>query len=140
MQEQILSDRIRSLQYPGGAAGRQRGSDGDESVGGGRGAFLLLYFLLLVIIGIPLFFLELAAGQSIRQGSIGVWKHIHPRLTGIGYASCVVRGRERERGEERRGENSNNKTTGAEKQGIIQTTKPQELRNRESFKQQNHRS
>ncbi|XP_058875352.1 sodium-dependent neutral amino acid transporter B(0)AT2-like isoform X1 [Acipenser ruthenus] len=56
----------------------------------GGGAFLLLYFLLLVIIGIPLFFLELAAGQSIRQGSIGVWKHIHPRLTGIGYASCVV--------------------------------------------------
>ncbi|XP_051790104.1 sodium-dependent neutral amino acid transporter B(0)AT2 [Erpetoichthys calabaricus] len=56
----------------------------------GGGAFLLLYFLLLVIIGIPLFFLELAAGQSIRQGSIGVWKHISPRLAGIGFASCVV--------------------------------------------------
>lgn len=56
----------------------------------GGGAFLLLYFLLLLIIGIPLFFLELAAGQSIRQGSIGVWKHISPRLAGIGFASCVV--------------------------------------------------
>ncbi|MEE6482664.1 hypothetical protein FKM82_013312 [Ascaphus truei] len=56
----------------------------------GGGAFLLLYFLLLVIIGIPLFFLELAAGQSIRQGSIGVWKHISPRLAGIGFASCIV--------------------------------------------------
>ncbi|XP_030053843.1 sodium-dependent neutral amino acid transporter B(0)AT2 isoform X2 [Microcaecilia unicolor] len=33
---------------------------------------------------------ELAAGQSIRQGSIGVWKHISPRLAGIGFASCVV--------------------------------------------------
>uniref|UniRef100_H3ADK3 Solute carrier family 6 member 16 n=2 Tax=Latimeria chalumnae TaxID=7897 RepID=H3ADK3_LATCH len=54
------------------------------------GAFLVLYFLLLVLIGIPLFFLELAAGQSIRQGSIGVWKHISPRLAGIGFASCVV--------------------------------------------------
>lgn len=54
------------------------------------GAFLLLYFLLLLIIGIPLFFLELAAGQSIRQGSIGVWKHISPRLAGIGFASCLV--------------------------------------------------
>ncbi|KAG9481503.1 hypothetical protein GDO78_010630 [Eleutherodactylus coqui] len=56
----------------------------------GGGAFLLLYFVLLLVIGIPLFFLELAAGQSIRQGSIGVWKHISPRLAGIGFASCVV--------------------------------------------------
>ncbi|KAM4651449.1 sodium-dependent neutral amino acid transporter B(0)AT2-like isoform 1-T2 [Discoglossus pictus] len=56
----------------------------------GGGSFLVLYFLLLLIIGIPLFFLELAAGQSIRQGSIGVWKHISPRLAGIGFASCVV--------------------------------------------------
>lgn len=56
----------------------------------GGGAFLLLYFILLVVMGIPLFFLELAAGQSIRQGSIGVWKHINPRLAGIGFASCVV--------------------------------------------------
>ncbi|KAM8927353.1 sodium-dependent neutral amino acid transporter B(0)AT2-like [Pelodytes ibericus] len=56
----------------------------------GGGAFLLLYFLLLLIIGIPLFFLELAVGQSIRQGSIGVWKHISPRLAGIGLASCLV--------------------------------------------------
>ncbi|XP_030622940.1 solute carrier family 6 member 16b [Chanos chanos] len=56
----------------------------------GGGAFLLLYVLLMVLVGIPLFFLELAAGQSIRQGSIGVWKHISPKLAGIGYASCVV--------------------------------------------------
>ncbi|XP_062994383.1 orphan sodium- and chloride-dependent neurotransmitter transporter NTT5 [Elgaria multicarinata webbii] len=56
----------------------------------GGGAFLLLYLLLLFVIGIPLFFLELAAGQIIRQGSIGVWKHISPRLVGIGFASCVV--------------------------------------------------
>ncbi|XP_034279188.1 orphan sodium- and chloride-dependent neurotransmitter transporter NTT5 [Pantherophis guttatus] len=56
----------------------------------GGGSFLLLYLLLLFIIGIPLFFLELAAGQIIRQGSIGVWKHISPRLVGIGFASCVV--------------------------------------------------
>ncbi|KAF3852714.1 hypothetical protein F7725_006069 [Dissostichus mawsoni] len=37
--------------------------------------------------GDPLFFLELAAGQAIRQGSIGVWKFISPRLAGIGYSS-----------------------------------------------------
>ncbi|XP_060705683.1 sodium-dependent neutral amino acid transporter B(0)AT2-like [Hemiscyllium ocellatum] len=56
----------------------------------GGGAFLFLYLILLLVMGIPLFFLELAAGQSIRQGSIGVWKHINPRLCGIGFASCVV--------------------------------------------------
>ncbi|XP_070707487.1 sodium-dependent neutral amino acid transporter B(0)AT2-like [Pempheris klunzingeri] len=56
----------------------------------GGGAFLFLYVLLMLIVGIPLFFLELAAGQAIRQGSIGVWKYISPRLSGIGYSSCVV--------------------------------------------------
>ncbi|KAK7919763.1 hypothetical protein WMY93_011047 [Mugilogobius chulae] len=56
----------------------------------GGGAFLLLYILLMLVVGIPLFFLELAAGQAIRQGSIGVWKSISPRLSGIGYSSCVV--------------------------------------------------
>ncbi|KAJ4940872.1 hypothetical protein JOQ06_027164 [Pogonophryne albipinna] len=56
----------------------------------GGGSFLLLYVLLMLIMGLPLFFLELAAGQAIRQGSIGVWKFISPRLAGIGYSSCVV--------------------------------------------------
>lgn len=55
------------------------------------GAFMLLYFFLLLIVGVPLFFMELAAGQSIRQGSIGVWKHISPNLVGVGYSSCMVR-------------------------------------------------
>ncbi|XP_028267642.1 sodium-dependent neutral amino acid transporter B(0)AT2 isoform X3 [Parambassis ranga] len=56
----------------------------------GGGAFMLLYVFLLLIVGVPLFFMELAAGQSIRQGSIGVWKHISPKLAGIGYSSCLV--------------------------------------------------
>lgn len=51
---------------------------------------MLLYVFLLLIVGVPLFFMELAAGQSIRQGSIGVWKHISPKLAGIGYSSCLV--------------------------------------------------
>lgn len=42
------------------------------------------------MIGIPLFFLELAVGQRIRRGSIGVWNYISPRLGGIGFASCLV--------------------------------------------------
>ncbi|XP_036440532.1 sodium-dependent neutral amino acid transporter B(0)AT2 [Colossoma macropomum] len=56
----------------------------------GGGAYLVPYLVLLVLIGIPLFFLELSAGQRIRRGSIGVWNYISPRLGGIGFASCVV--------------------------------------------------
>lgn len=54
------------------------------------GAFLIPYFISLFLLGIPLFFLELAIGQSVRQGPIGVWKAIHPYLGGIGLASVVV--------------------------------------------------
>ncbi|XP_049639110.1 sodium-dependent neutral amino acid transporter B(0)AT2 [Suncus etruscus] len=56
----------------------------------GGGAYLLPYLILLLIIGIPLFFLELSVGQRIRRGSIGVWNYISPKLGGIGFASCVV--------------------------------------------------
>ncbi|KAJ7394072.1 hypothetical protein OS493_003746 [Desmophyllum pertusum] len=55
-----------------------------------EGAFLIPYFISLVLLGIPLFFLELAIGQSIRKGPIGVWKAIHPYLGGVGLASVVV--------------------------------------------------
>lgn len=54
------------------------------------GAYLVPYLVLLILIGIPLFFLELAVGQRIRRGSIGVWNYICPRLGGIGFASLFV--------------------------------------------------
>lgn len=54
------------------------------------GAYLVPYLVLLIIIGIPLFFLELAVGQRIRRGSIGVWHYVCPRLGGIGFSSCIV--------------------------------------------------
>ncbi|XP_078273488.1 sodium-dependent neutral amino acid transporter B(0)AT2 [Rhinoraja longicauda] len=56
----------------------------------GGGAYLVPYLILLLIIGIPLFFLELAVGQRIRRGSIGVWNYISPKLGGIGFSSCIV--------------------------------------------------
>ncbi|KAG9353072.1 hypothetical protein JZ751_017648 [Albula glossodonta] len=58
----------------------------------GGGAYLVPYFILLLIIGIPLFFLELAVGQKIRRGSIGVWNYVCPRLGGIGVSSLMVCG------------------------------------------------
>uniref|UniRef100_A0A8C5QJD7 Transporter n=1 Tax=Leptobrachium leishanense TaxID=445787 RepID=A0A8C5QJD7_9ANUR len=56
----------------------------------GGGAYLVPYLILLLVIGIPLFFLELSVGQRIRRGSIGVWNYISPRMGGIGFASCIV--------------------------------------------------
>ena len=55
------------------------------------GAYLVPYFILLILIGIPLFFLELAVGQKIRRGSLGVWNYVCPRLGGIGVSSLMVR-------------------------------------------------
>uniref|UniRef100_A0A3P9A314 Transporter n=1 Tax=Esox lucius TaxID=8010 RepID=A0A3P9A314_ESOLU len=58
----------------------------------GGGAYLVPYFILLIVIGVPLFFLELAVGQKIRRGSIGVWNYVCPRLGGIGVSSLMVCG------------------------------------------------
>lgn len=54
------------------------------------GAYLVPYSILLLLIGIPLFFLELAVGQRIRRGSIGVWNYVYPQLGGIGVSSLMV--------------------------------------------------
>ncbi|XP_053571764.1 sodium- and chloride-dependent transporter XTRP3 [Bombina bombina] len=56
----------------------------------GGGGFLIPYFIMLIVEGMPLLYLELAVGQHLRQGSIGAWKTISPYLIGVGYASVVV--------------------------------------------------
>ncbi|EDL37060.1 mCG20942, isoform CRA_e [Mus musculus] len=56
----------------------------------GGGAFLIPYFIALVFEGIPLFYIELAIGQRLRRGSIGVWKTISPYLGGVGLGCFSV--------------------------------------------------
>lgn len=56
----------------------------------GGGAFLIPYFVMLAIEGIPIFYLELAIGQRLRKGAIGVWNSVSPYLAGIGISSAVV--------------------------------------------------
>uniref|UniRef100_A0A803SXW0 Transporter n=1 Tax=Anolis carolinensis TaxID=28377 RepID=A0A803SXW0_ANOCA len=56
----------------------------------GGGAFLIPYVIALVFEGLPLFHMELALGQRLRKGTTGVWKHISPHLSGLGYGSVVV--------------------------------------------------
>ncbi|XP_072822736.1 orphan sodium- and chloride-dependent neurotransmitter transporter NTT5 isoform X3 [Vicugna pacos] len=53
-------------------------------------SFLVIYLFLLFLLGIPLLFLEMAAGQKLRQGNIGVWKVISPWIGGVGYTSFMV--------------------------------------------------
>ena len=54
------------------------------------GAFLIPYFIMLAIEGMPIFFLELAIGQRLRKGAIGVWTQVSPYLAGVGIASAFV--------------------------------------------------
>ncbi|EFX84589.1 hypothetical protein DAPPUDRAFT_314911 [Daphnia pulex] len=56
----------------------------------GGGAFLIPYAIMLAVEGLPIVFLELAIGQRLRKGAIGVWAQISPYLGGIGIASTVV--------------------------------------------------
>ncbi|XP_042362243.1 sodium-dependent neutral amino acid transporter B(0)AT1-like [Plectropomus leopardus] len=56
----------------------------------GGGAFLIPYLILLMLEGMPLLLLELAIGQRLRKGSVGVWRAISPYLTGVGVASMLV--------------------------------------------------
>lgn len=56
----------------------------------GGGAFLVPYFIMLFLQGLPIFFLELAIGQRLRKGAIGVWNEVSPYLGGIGISSAIV--------------------------------------------------
>nr|QRN45426.1 sodium- and chloride-dependent GABA transporter ine [Carausius morosus] len=56
----------------------------------GGGVFLVPYFLILVICGIPMLYMELAVGQFTRRGPIGALGQICPLFKGAGLASVVI--------------------------------------------------
>lgn len=54
------------------------------------GTFILIYFFMLLLFGIPLLYMELIMGQWLRLDNMRVWKHLMPWLGGIGYSSILV--------------------------------------------------
>mmetsp|Transcript_7645 Transcript_7645/g.10004 ORF Transcript_7645/g.10004 Transcript_7645/m.10004 type:complete len:671 (-) Transcript_7645:438-2450(-) len=55
----------------------------------GGGAFLIPYFLALVLIGLPLLMMEISLGQHYLAGDVGVFGKINPRFRGIGISSSL---------------------------------------------------
>merc|ERR1712032_222852 len=56
----------------------------------GGGAFLVPYFVMLLLCGIPLLYMELAVGQYTRRGPIGALGKLCPILKGAGLSTVVM--------------------------------------------------
>ena len=55
----------------------------------GGGAFLIPYIIVLLLVGRPLYFLELALGQFASGGCVRVWDMV-PALGGVGYGQLLA--------------------------------------------------
>jgi len=56
----------------------------------GGGAFLVPYTIVLVVVGMPIFLLELGVGQKFQLGGGEIWRMMHPALKGVGLASSIA--------------------------------------------------
>ncbi|KAL4235224.1 hypothetical protein ACF0H5_006862 [Mactra antiquata] len=57
----------------------------------GGGAFLIPYAVMIIIEGVPLFYLELAVGQRLRKGAVGSWNQVrgcNSPLHGVVNCTC----------------------------------------------------
>ncbi len=56
----------------------------------GGGAFLIPYIIMLVLVGLPLFFLELVIGQYSGTGPTLVYMRMSPIMSGLGFSMLYV--------------------------------------------------
>lgn len=56
----------------------------------GGGPFLIPFFFLLAVIGIPIFLLETAIGQFSGLSPRAIFGHISPLFQGLGYAAIII--------------------------------------------------
>lgn len=56
----------------------------------GGGAFLIPYFINLLIVAIPLMYMEFSVGQFTQRGPIGAMSRLCPILKGTGIATVVI--------------------------------------------------
>ncbi|XP_018299911.1 sodium- and chloride-dependent glycine transporter 1 [Mycetomoellerius zeteki] len=56
----------------------------------GGGAFLIPFILMLITMGLPIFFLELCMGQYTGLGPIKAFSRMTPAFHGLGYCTLVV--------------------------------------------------
>ncbi|KAJ8038594.1 Sodium- and chloride-dependent glycine transporter 2 [Holothuria leucospilota] len=55
----------------------------------GGGAFLIPYFIMLALAGLPLFFLEVSFGQYCSEGPIKAWRAL-PMMRGVAFGMLVT--------------------------------------------------
>ncbi|KAJ4442665.1 hypothetical protein ANN_04254, partial [Periplaneta americana] len=55
----------------------------------GGGAFLIPYIIVLLVIGKPLYYMEMAMGQFVSGGPVKVWT-LSPALRGLGYGQIFA--------------------------------------------------
>ena len=56
----------------------------------GGGTFLLPYLLMLLIVGLPLFFMEMALGQYAGLSAPKIYARLAPGLKGMGYGMVTI--------------------------------------------------
>ncbi|MFC1775046.1 sodium-dependent transporter [Nanoarchaeota archaeon] len=56
----------------------------------GGGAFLVPYFIILFLLGIPLLILEFGLGQKMQRGAIAAFAKIKNKFSGLGFGALCV--------------------------------------------------
>lgn len=58
----------------------------------GGSAFVIAFFILLIFMGLPLFFLELTVAQFSKLGILKIWQKLSPAFSGLGLSAVITCG------------------------------------------------